>query len=92
MAKLCAALSAAVTSRYNVDLRRVYLTGMSNGAFFRHLVASARPDSVAVIATHSGGLGFLAFKSRRIEQKHASFLSRMAIRSQCEVSRSLPGA
>jgi len=44
---------------YTVDKDRVYLTGMSNGAFFSNLVASQRSDKIAAIAAHSGGLGFV---------------------------------
>lgn len=50
------ALYAHLTGQYNVDLNRVYLTGMSNGAYFSSLVALQRSDRVAAIAVHSGGL------------------------------------
>jgi polyhydroxybutyrate depolymerase len=50
------ALYSRLTSRYNIDLNRVYLVGMSNGAYFSHLVASQRSDRVAAVAAHSGGL------------------------------------
>jgi polyhydroxybutyrate depolymerase len=63
-----------LTERYNIDLRRVYLTGMSNGAFFSNLVASKRPDKVAAIASHSGNLGFLAIDGIKVRQKYAVLL------------------
>jgi polyhydroxybutyrate depolymerase len=50
------ALYAHLTSRYNIDLNRVYLAGMSNGAYFAHLVALQRSDRIAAVAAHSGGL------------------------------------
>lgn len=62
------ALFARLTSEYNIDLNRVYITGMSNGAYFSHLVASERADKVAAIAPHSGGVGFVA--ARPPEAKH----------------------
>jgi polyhydroxybutyrate depolymerase len=50
------ALYDRLCSRYNVDLNRVYLVGMSNGAYFSHLVAAQRSDRIAAVAVHSGGL------------------------------------
>lgn len=50
------ALYKKATAEHDVDLNRVYLTGMSNGAYFSHLVASQRSDKIAAIACHSGGL------------------------------------
>jgi polyhydroxybutyrate depolymerase len=60
--------------RYNIDLNRVYLTGMSNGAFFTHLVASQRAESVAAIAPHSGGLGLIGNKQPDVAHKYAVLL------------------
>jgi polyhydroxybutyrate depolymerase len=44
---------------YTIDPDRIYLTGMSNGAYFSNLVASQRADKIAAIAAHSGGIGFV---------------------------------
>jgi polyhydroxybutyrate depolymerase len=44
---------------YTIDADRVFLTGMSNGAYFSHLVASQRADRIAAVAAHSGGLGLI---------------------------------
>ncbi len=42
---------------YQIDSRRVYVTGMSNGGYFAHLVARERSTVVAAVASHSGPLG-----------------------------------
>lgn len=41
-----------------IDEARVAVTGLSNGAYFSHLVAAQRPERVAAAAPISGGLGF----------------------------------
>ena len=64
-------LFAHVTSHYNVDFNRVYLTGMSMGAYFSNCLASQRSDKVAAIAPHSGGLGALAFTGVKAKRKYA---------------------
>lgn len=63
-------LLAHLCGRYNIDRNRVYLTGMSNGAFFAHLLASQRSDVVAAIACHSGGLGVLARRPPQVKHKY----------------------
>jgi polyhydroxybutyrate depolymerase len=60
------ALLEHITKEYTVDPDRVYLTGMSNGAYFSHVVASQRADKIAAVAAHSGGLGLL----QKIDVKH----------------------
>ncbi len=64
------ALYDHVTARYNVDLRRVYLTGMSMGGYFSNCLASQRSDKVAAIAPHSGGLGMLGFRGVQAKRKY----------------------
>jgi polyhydroxybutyrate depolymerase len=68
------ALLDHLSSRYNIDLNRVYLTGMSNGAYFTHVVASQRADKVAAIAPHSGGLGLIGGKQPDLPHKYAVLL------------------
>lgn len=65
------ALFEHLTSKYNVDLRRVYLAGMSMGAYFSNLLASKRSERIAAIAPHSGGIGVLAAKGIRAKKKYA---------------------
>jgi polyhydroxybutyrate depolymerase len=65
------ALFDHLTSKYNVDLRRVYLTGMSMGAYFSNLLAAKRSERIAAIAPHSGGLGVLAVKGIKAKKKYA---------------------
>jgi polyhydroxybutyrate depolymerase len=64
------ALYEHVTSKYNVDLRRVYLTGMSMGGYFSNCLASQRSEKVAAIAPHSGGLGMLGFTGVKAKRKY----------------------
>lgn len=54
------ALTARMQQRFAIDPKRVYLVGMSNGAYFSHLLARERPQVVAAIAAHSGGIGIVA--------------------------------
>ena len=65
------ALYSLATTKYNIDLNRVYLTGMSNGAYFCHVVASQRSDKIAAIAPHSGGMGLVGFAEPKVAHKYA---------------------
>lgn len=67
------ALYERATTQYNIDLQRVYLIGMSNGAYFSHLLARQRSDKIAAIACHSGGLGAMN-KDPKLTQKYAVML------------------
>lgn len=66
------ALHEKLVKTYSIDRRRVYLAGMSNGAYFTHLVASQRPGKVAAIAAHSGGL---AMAPPKVTLKYGVFLA-----------------
>ncbi|GAA5511215.1 hypothetical protein Rcae01_06731 [Novipirellula caenicola] len=48
------ALYSRVVSDQNVAPNRVYLVGMSNGASFAHVLATARPNLIAALVAHSG--------------------------------------
>jgi polyhydroxybutyrate depolymerase len=52
-----AALIDHLAERMPLDRKRVYLTGMSNGAMLAYQFAAARPDLVAAIAPVSGTIG-----------------------------------
>ncbi|MDW8038065.1 MAG: PHB depolymerase family esterase [Thermoguttaceae bacterium] len=69
------ALLEHLAARYNIDLNRVYLAGMSNGAYFVHLLARERSDRIAAICAHSGGLGVLAADRTGPKHKYAVFLA-----------------
>lgn len=69
------ALLDHLSARYNIDLNRVYLAGMSNGAYFVHLLARERSDRIAAICAHSGGLGVLAADRTGPKHKYAVFLA-----------------
>jgi polyhydroxybutyrate depolymerase len=64
------ALLTELTSSYNVDSDRVYVTGMSNGANFTHLLASQRSHRIAAIAPHSGELVRLYETGIRARRKY----------------------
>lgn len=64
-----------LSSKYNLDKNRVYLCGMSNGAYFSHLLASQRSDVVAAIGCHSGGLGFVASREPKVKHKYGVFIA-----------------
>lgn len=84
------ALYDRVTKQYNVDLDRVYLIGMSNGAYFSHLVARERPGKFAAIAAHSGGLGAMN-KDPKLKRKYAVMLIHGANDSIVNVEESRKG-
>lgn len=69
------ALLERLAGRYNVDLNRVYVAGMSNGAYFAHLLAYHRADRIAAICAHSGGVGVLAREQIPPKRKYAVFLA-----------------
>jgi len=64
-------LYAKLMEKYNLDRNRVYLTGMSNGAYFIHMIARQRSGTIAAIAPHSGGVGSLWGNPLRLENKYA---------------------
>jgi len=64
----------SVGGKYNVDLRRVYLSGMSMGGYFSNCLASQRSERVAAIAPHSGGLGMLAFTGVKAKRKYPAMV------------------
>ena len=47
-------LYARVASEHDIAADRVYLAGMSNGASFVHVLATARPKLIAALIAHSG--------------------------------------
>lgn len=63
-------LHKSIEQRYNIDLNRLYVTGMSNGAYFTNLLASQRSDVIAAIAPHSGGPGLLAVSGVKADRKY----------------------
>ncbi len=48
------ALIESIQSKYNVDSRRIYAIGHSNGAFMAHTLACERPDLLAGIVSVAG--------------------------------------
>lgn len=63
-------LYAHLKASHDVDPGRVFATGMSNGAYFVHLLASQRSNVLAAIAAHSGGLGVLAIRGINAKRKY----------------------
>lgn len=63
-------LHQSLEKRYNIDRNRIFVTGMSNGAYFSNLLASQRSDVIAAIAPHSGGLGMLAVTGVQADRKY----------------------
>jgi len=50
------ALIDSLAAEYNVDLTRVYSTGMSNGGFLSHTLACELSDKIAAIASVTGSM------------------------------------
>lgn len=53
---LTAAILAELGAEYNLDAKRIYATGISNGAMFSQYLASQRADLIAAIAPVAGGI------------------------------------
>lgn len=51
-----AALIDSIAAEYNIDLSRVYSTGMSNGGFMSFLLACQLSDEIAAIASVTGSM------------------------------------
>ncbi len=51
------ALLVKLQNEYRIDPDAVYVTGMSNGGYFAHLLTRERADIIAAVAVHSGELG-----------------------------------
>lgn len=60
-----------ITNDYPIDTNKVYLTGMSNGAYFINVVGQARSEKIAAIAPHSGSLGVLTRRGLKATHKYA---------------------
>lgn len=50
------ALLKDLVGKYQIDTNRIYVLGMSNGAYFANIVAKERSKQIAAMAGHSGGL------------------------------------
>lgn len=50
-------LVAKIKAAYKIDDKNIHITGMSNGAYFSHIVAKNYSESVASVAAHSGMIG-----------------------------------
>ncbi len=53
----------ALASEYNVDLKRVYSTGMSNGGFISYELACQLSDKIAAIASVTGSMSQFTFNN-----------------------------
>lgn len=63
------ALLAKLSADYKIDPDRVYVTGMSNGAYFAHFVGKERSKVIAAVAAHSGALGLQTLLGIGAERK-----------------------
>jgi polyhydroxybutyrate depolymerase len=63
------ALVAEISAKYEVDVNRIYVLGMSNGGYFAHLVGKERSTKVAAVCSHSGPLGLQTLLGIRAERK-----------------------
>ena len=63
------ALLARLAATYPIDPQRVYVLGMSNGAYFAHLLAKERSNVIAAVAAHSGALGLQTLGGVHAERK-----------------------
>lgn len=81
------AVLAFVRSRHAIDPDRIFVTGMSNGASFTHLLASERDGVVAAIAPHSGKLGAYALNGINAATKYPVFVIHGVADTTVPVSR-----
>jgi polyhydroxybutyrate depolymerase len=63
-----AAMIDAIASDYPIDLKRIYATGISNGAIFSHYLAANLSARIAAIAPVVGGLADPFYKNFKPEQ------------------------
>lgn len=63
------ALLKQLQADYKVDANRIFVTGMSNGGYFAHLVGKERSKTVAAVACHSGALGLQTLLGINAERK-----------------------
>ena len=63
------ALVEKLKGDYKIDANRIYVTGMSNGGYFAHLVGKERSKTVAAVASHSGPLGLQTLGGVKAERK-----------------------
>ncbi|MGE3804454.1 MAG: PHB depolymerase family esterase [Gemmataceae bacterium] len=63
------ALLKKLKMEYQIDENRIYLTGMSNGGYWAHLVGKERSKVVAAVASHSGPLGLQTILGINAERK-----------------------
>ncbi len=68
------AILAKVKTQFTIDPDRVFVTGMSGGASFTHLLASERAGDIAAIAPHSGKLGRWAKDGINASYKYPVFI------------------
>jgi polyhydroxybutyrate depolymerase len=68
------ALYKHLTNRYAIDLKRVFGSGCSAGAYFCNLIAAERSERFAAIAPHSGGLEWPAVPGFHAQYRYAVFL------------------
>lgn len=54
--------------RYNVDPERIYLSGMSNGAFMTYILAKRFEDRLAAIAPIAGTLGYSNYSNYTLKK------------------------
>ena len=50
-------LLAKIQSKYAIDENNIHITGMSNGAYFCHIVAKNYSEKIASVTAHSGMIG-----------------------------------
>ena len=59
------ALIAELAQKLSIDRRRIYATGLSNGAMMSHRLAAEASDIIAAVAPVAGGMVLPAIKSPR---------------------------
>jgi poly(3-hydroxybutyrate) depolymerase len=52
------ALLKKIQSHYTIDEKNIHIVGMSNGAYFCHILAKNNSEKIASVSAHSGMIGF----------------------------------
>ena len=84
---LIRAILADVAKHLNVDLERVYTTGLSNGGYLSYRLACEAPDLFAGVVVGSGAVGINAFPDKADE--NPELLSVTSNFTDCAPSRPL---
>ncbi len=79
-----AIFAAEVVKHVNVDLGRVYATGLSNGGYLSYRLGCEASDLFTAVASGSGAVGTAAISRERHEQRHDEHVRSRPVRAHAQ--------